>query len=393
MVKSLKITIFVQLMKEILESNIQMVDLLSQYKQIEKEINQAISEVIESTAFINGPQVKEFERNIANYLGVKHAIGCGNGTDALQIALMALDLNEGDEVITTPFTFIATAEVIALLKLQPVFVDVRQEDFLIDPDKIEAAITPKTKVIIPVHLFGQSGNLEAVQRIAKKHNLFLIEDNAQAIGGYAKVDGNMVRNGAVGDISCTSFFPSKNLGCYGDGGAIFTNNDELAAKIRMITNHGSKIKYYHEIVGVNSRLDSIQAAILNVKLKYLDQYCEKRLSAALYYNDQLEDERLIKTPLISDYSTHVFHQYTLVLDQSIDRDMLIEKMKEDGVPMMVYYPVPLHLQKAFEQKVKLENSEALSKRVVSLPIHTELSIDQQNYIVDSLFKNIVLCIK
>lgn len=380
-------------MKEILESNIQMVDLLSQYKQIEKEINQAISEVIESTAFINGPQVKEFERNIANYLGVKHAIGCGNGTDALQIALMALDLNEGDEVITTPFTFIATAEVIALLKLQPVFVDVRQEDFLIDPDKIEAAITPKTKVIIPVHLFGQSGNLEAVQRIAKKHNLFLIEDNAQAIGGYAKVDGNMVRNGAVGDISCTSFFPSKNLGCYGDGGAIFTNNDELAAKIRMITNHGSKIKYYHEIVGVNSRLDSIQAAILNVKLKYLDQYCEKRLSAALYYNDQLEDERLIKTPLISDYSTHVFHQYTLVLDQSIDRDMLIEKMKEDGVPMMVYYPVPLHLQKAFEQKVKLENSEALSKRVVSLPIHTELSIDQQNYIVDSLFKNIVLCIK
>lgn len=370
--------------------NIQMVDLKSQHQKLEKEINLAIKKVIDDSSFINGAIVKEFANNLSNYLKVKYVIPCGNGTDALQIALMSLDLQPGDEVITSAFTFIATAEVIALLKLKPVFVDVDERNFNILPSEIENNITEKTKVILPVHLFGQSAPMEEILDIAKKHNLFVIEDNAQALGSqYTFRNGSMKFTGTMGDIGTTSFFPSKNLGCYGDGGAIFTDNDELAEKIRMICNHGSKVKYNHTILGVNSRLDSIQASILNVKLKKLDEFNTSRRKAASIYTKALQNLDWIRTPKKENYSTHVFHQYTLQIENG-RRDDLKAYLDQIGIPNMIYYPIPLHEQMVFkEDKTRmLFNAENLSSKVLSLPIHTELTRETINFIVEkiNLFK-------
>lgn len=365
--------------------NIQMVDLKSQFKKIEDEVMKEIKNVIDTTSFINGPAVKEFEGALSEYLGGAKVIGCGNGTDALQIALMALDLKPGDEVITTPFTFVATSEVIALLGLKPVFVDILEEGYLIDPSKIEAAITEKTKVIIPVHLYGQVCDMNNIMDIADKHGISVVEDNAQAIGASYKFRGEWKKSGSIGHIGCTSFFPSKNLGCYGDGGAIITESDELAAKIRMIVNHGSKVKYYHEIIGVNSRLDSIQAAVLKVKLKHLDTYGKARFEAASYYNDLLSDVDNIVTPFAGENSEHVFHQYTLRL-KSGDRNKIVQGMRDFGIPCMIYYPVPLHQQDAYKQEGNLPISEKLSELVFSLPMHTELKKEDQYYIIENLKK-------
>ncbi len=365
-----------------------MVDLKSQYEKIKPEIDLAIQEVIDTTAYINGPSVKNFQQNLETYLGVKHVIPCGNGTDALQIAMMALDLQPGDEVITTTFTFIATAEVIALLRLTPVCVDVDIDTMNISIEAIEKAITPKTKAIVPVHLFGQSANMEAILALAKKHHLFVIEDACQAIGAdYYFSNGSTQKVGTMGDIGCTSFFPSKNLGCYGDGGAIFTNSDELDYKIRGIVNHGMFTRYYHDLVGVNSRLDSIQAAILNVKLKSLDEYAKARNKAASYYNNAFENHPSIIIPTTASYTSHVFHQYTLVT-KNIDRAKLIEFMNEKEIPVMIYYPVPMHKQKAYlDPRYKAGDfpvSEYLSDHVISLPMHTELDEEQLSYITTSL---------
>ena len=325
-----------------------MVDLKGQYKKIKTEIDSEISKVIDSTAFINGPIVKEFQQNLAEYMGCRHVITCGNGTDALQISMMALGLQPGDEVITTPFTFIATVEVVALLGLTPVFVDVCPDTYNIDVTKIEAAITPRTKAIVPVHLFGQCADMERIMEIADKHGLYVIEDACQAIGAEViSRDGSRRKAGTIGTIGCTSFFPSKNLGCYGDGGAIFTNNDDIATRLRGIANHGSFVKYHHDLVGVNSRLDSIQAAILNVKLRYLDSYNTARQKAAATYCQLLSNCAGITLPSIAPFTTHVFHQFTLCLDENIDRTQVQEKLKEAGIPSMVYYPVPIHEQKAF----------------------------------------------
>ncbi len=370
--------------------NIQMVDLKSQHQKLEKEINLAIKKVIDESAFINGAIVKEFTNNLSSHLKVKHVIPCGNGTDALQIALMSLDLQPGDEVITSTFTFIATAEVIALLKLKPVFVDVDERNFNILPSEIENNITEKTKVILPVHLFGQSAPMEEILDISKKHNLFVIEDNAQALGSqYTFKNGSMKFTGTMGDIGTTSFFPSKNLGCYGDGGAIFTDNDELAEKIRMICNHGSKVKYNHTILGVNSRLDSIQAAILNVKLKKLDEFNTSRRRAASIYSKALQNLDWIRTPKKENYSTHVFHQYTLQIENG-RRDDLKACLEQIGIPNMIYYPIPLHKQMVFKEDKarRLINAENLSSKVLSLPIHTELTTETINFIVEkiNLFK-------
>ncbi len=367
---------------------IQMVDLKGQYQKIEKEIDTQVLEVVKSTAYINGPEVKMFQTELEQYLDVKHVIPCANGTDALQVAMMALGLEPGDEVITADFTYVATAEVIALLNLTPVLVDVLPNTFDIDVNAIERAITSKTKAIVPVHLFGQCANMEAINELAKKHNLFVIEDTAQAIGSnYHYSDGTSQKAGTIGTVGCTSFFPSKNLGCYGDGGAIFTNDDVLASKIRKVANHGQSVQYIHDEVGVNSRLDSIQAAILRIKLRHLDEYNEARNIAAKKYDAAFANHPKIVTPERSQYSNHVFHQYTLKL-RDIDRDALRDHLNENSIPCGIYYPIPLHLQKAYldERYTKgdFPVTEDLCKSVISLPMHTELDDEQIEFITSTV---------
>jgi dTDP-4-amino-4,6-dideoxygalactose transaminase len=367
---------------------IQMVDLKQQYQNIKPEIDAAVSEVIESAAFINGPQVQNFATALEKYNEVKHVIPCANGTDALQIALMALDLQPGDEIITPSFTFIATTEVVALLKLTPVFVDVDPKTFCIDASAIAKAITPKTKAIIPVHLYGQAANMEEIMKIAKAHNLYIIEDNAQAIGGdYYFSDGSKKKVGSLGTVNTTSFFPSKNLGGYGDGGAIMTDNDELANKLKMVANHGQSKRYYHDLVGCNSRLDTLQAAVLEVKLKYLDQYIDARRKLADSYDAAFQAHPKIKTPFRAAYCKHVFHQYTLILE-GIDRNKLHAYLADLKIPSMIYYPVPAHRQKMFEQfnssSTELPITDWLIERVISLPMHTEMDEEQINFITSSV---------
>ena len=367
---------------------IQMVDLKSQYQKIKTEIDSSIESVIDSTAFIKGSIVDEFADNLAKFLSVKHVIPCGNGTDALQIAIMSLGLKPSDEIICPSFTFIASAEVIGLLGFRPVFVDVDKDSFNVTAKNIEKAISVKTKAIIPVHLFGQAAPMEEILAIAKKYDLYVIEDTAQAIGAdYTFSDNTKKKLGTIGTIGCTSFFPSKNLGCFGDGGAIFTNDDKLAEKMKMISNHGMKVRYHHEILGVNSRLDSIQAAILNVKLKYLEDYQKARYEAAQIYTNALKGIEGIETPIEVSYSTHVYHQYTLKINNG-RRDGLREFLANNGIPAMIYYPIPLHLQKAFLQIARqgdvMEVSEQLSKTVLSLPMHTELDLEQQSYIIEKI---------
>lgn len=367
-----------------------MVDLKSQYNRIKTEVDQKIAKVIEDTDFINGNEVKLFKKELAEYLEVKHVIPCGNGTDALQIAMMALGLEPGDEVISTDFTFIATVETIALLKLTPVMVDVRPDTFCIDPVCIEKAITSKTKAIMPVHLFGQCADMDRIMEIAEKYNLFVIEDTAQAIGSdFKSSKGWTKKAGTIGHIGCTSFFPSKNLGCYGDGGAIFTNDDFLAEKISSIVNHGMKIRYYHDNIGVNSRLDTIQAAVLRAKLPHLDEYNSARRKAADYYDKAFENCPKISTPARFEKSTHTFHQYTLVL-KGIDRKALQDHLNSKGVSSAVYYPVPLHKQKAFQSfKYKPEDypvTDELCETVLSLPMNTELDNETLKYITESVLE-------
>jgi len=367
--------------------NIQMVDLVSQYQNIKAEIDDAIISVAASAKYIRGPQVQSFQENLANYLDVNHVIACANGTDALQIALMALGLERGDEVIVPAFTYVATAEVIGLLGLKPVMVDVDSSTFNITAVQIEKAITNKTKAIVPVHLYGQSCDMEPIMKLAKKHNLFVIEDNAQAIGSdYSFFDGSTKKTGTLGHIGCTSFFPSKNLGCYGDGGAMFTSDGELANKIRMIANHGQAKKYHHSVIGVNSRLDTIQAAILDIKLKSLDIYSEARNSVAKKYDEAFKCIESIDTPVRDVKSSHVFHQYTLKIKEG-KRDKLQEYLKERNVPSMIYYPIPLYKQKAFESywdNIPLECTEDLCANVLSLPIHTEMGANTQEYIIENV---------
>ena len=363
---------------------IQMVDLKQQYLKIKPEIDTALLNVLDSTMFIGGKQVTDFAVNLSAYLGIKHTIPCANGTDALQIAMMALGLQPGDEIITPSFTYIATTEVMALLRLKPVFVEVDKKTFCIDPSAIKNAITPKTKAIVPVHLYGQTANMEEIMAIANEHNLFVIEDNAQAIGGdYIFKDGTKKKSGTIGTVGCTSFFPSKNLGCYGDGGAMFTNDDVLAGKLKMIANHGQKERYYHEIVGCNSRLDAMQAAILNIKLPLLDKYIEARQKVAAAYDKAFANNPKITTPFRSEYCTHVFHQYTLIL-HDVDRNGLNTFLAENNIPSMIYYPVPAHRQKMFEAfgggDYNLPETDWLTERVISLPIHTELDEEQHSYI-------------
>lgn len=367
-----------------------MVDLKSQYEKIKTEVNAGIQEVIDTTTFIKGGKVNEFQQELEKYLNVKHVIPVGNGTDALQIALMALDLKPGDEVITPTFTFIATAEVVALLGLTPVVVDVDFDTFNISIDSIKKAITPRTKAIVPVHLFGQNADMEAILALAKEHNLYVIEDACQSIGSvYTFSDGRKAQSGCMGDIGCTSFFPSKNLGCYGDGGAIFTNNDELAKKMRTIANHGMSVRYYHDMVGVNSRLDSIQAAVLQVKLKHLDEYTANRQKAAAHYDKAFAGNEKVQIPFRSNASTHVFHQYTLKLN-NVDRSALQQYLAQKDIPAMIYYPVPLHMQKAYQDKRykagDFPTAEKLCACVLSLPMHTELSDEQLEYITRSVLE-------
>ena len=367
---------------------IQMVDLKSQYEKIQTEVDASVLDVIRSTQYINGPEVKNFQKELEEYLDVKHVIPCANGTDALQIAMMALDLKPGDEVITSNFTYVATAEVIALLQLTPVLVDVYADTFDIDIEAMEKAITPKTKAIVPVHLFGQASNMEALMEIAKKHNLFVIEDNAQAIGcDYLFKDGSKQKVGTIGTVGCTSFFPAKNLGCYGDGGAIFTNDDELAIKLRQTANHGQSRQYIHDRVGVNSRLDSIQAAILRIKLRHLDTYSAERNKAASYYDNAFGAHKKVKIPKRATYSNHVFHQYTLQLN-NVNREEIIAFLREKEVPAMIYYPIPLHMQEAYtDSRYKKDDfpvTEKLCATVISLPMQTELSEEQLKYITDSV---------
>ena len=371
-------------------NEIRMVDLKGQYEKIRPEIDKAIHEVIESTAFINGPAVKDFQADMEKYLDVNHVIPCANGTDSLQVAMMALDLKPGDEVITTSFTFIATAEVIALLGLTPVLVDVDEDTFNIDPEAIRKAITPKTKAIVPVHLFGQCADMEQILNIAKEHNLYVIEDTCQAIGAdYTFSDGTVKKAGTMGHMAGMSFFPSKNLGCYGDGGAIFTNDDELAQQMRVVVNHGMVVRYYHDYIGVNSRLDSIQAAVLKVKLKYLDDYIKARQKAAAYYDRAFAGHPKLKIPVKAKNSTHVFHQYTLVT-KDLDRDAMQKFLMDKKVPAMIYYPVPMHMQKAYQDPRYREGdfpiTEYLSKHVISLPMHTELDEEQLEYITSAVLE-------
>jgi UDP-2-acetamido-2-deoxy-ribo-hexuluronate aminotransferase len=367
---------------------IQMVDLKQQYQNIKSEIDAAISQVVESAFFINGPQVQSFATALEKYNKVKHVIPCANGTDALQIALMALDLQPGDEVITPSFTFIATTEVVALLKLKPVFVDVDPKTFCIDPAAIEKAITPKTRAIIPVHLYGQAANMEEIMKIAASHNIYVIEDNAQAIGGdFYFSDGRAKKTGSIGTINTTSFFPSKNLGCYGDGGAIMTNDDVLANKLKMVANHGQSQRYYHDIVGCNSRLDTIQAAVLDVKLKYLDNYIDERRKLADAYDAAFQAHPRIKVPFRAPYCKHVFHQYTLILED-VDRNKLHAYLADRKIPSMIYYPVPAHRQKMFaqfnSQSTELPITDSLTERVISLPMHTEMDQEQVHFITSSI---------
>ncbi|OJY82392.1 MAG: transcriptional regulator [Sphingobacteriales bacterium 40-81] len=371
---------------------IQMVDLQKQYTHIKTDVDAAIHSVLDSCAFINGKPVQDFAVNLAGYLDIKHVIPCANGTDALQIALMALGLQPGDEVITPSFTYIATTEVIALLRLKPVFVEVDPKTFCIDPAAIEKAITGKTKAIVPVHLYGQTANMEEIMKIAGKHNLFVVEDNAQAIGAdFTFSDGTKKKSGTIGTIGCTSFFPSKNLGCYGDGGAIFTNDDKLAVQLKMIANHGQSVKYYHDVVGCNSRLDTLQAAILNVKLKKLDEYIAARQKAAQYYTKAFARNEKIATPFIPSYTNHVFHQYTLVLE-GVDRNGLNTFLAEHNIPSMIYYPVPAHRQKMFASfggnDFNLPVTDWLTQRVISLPIHTELEEEQLAFIASKVLEYI-----
>lgn len=370
---------------------IQMVDLKGQYEPIKEQVNRSIQEVIDNTAFINGPEVHGFQKELEDYLGVKHVIPCANGTDALQIAMMGLGLQPGDEVITADFTFAATVEVIALLQLTPVLVDVNPHSFNIDVEAIKRAITPKTKAIVPVHLFGQVAEMDAIMEIAKEHNLFVIEDNAQGIGAnYTRKDGSKVKTGAIGHVGSTSFFPSKNLGCYGDGGAIFTNDDALAHTIRGIVNHGMYERYHHDVVGVNSRLDSIQAAVLRAKLPHLDTYNARRRASARKYSEKLNNHPKITTPMICDVcDCHVFHQYTLRL-KGVDRDALVKHLNAHDIPCGVYYPIPLHKQKAYADERYNENvfpvTNQLVQEVISLPMHTELDDEQIEYITTKILE-------
>jgi UDP-2-acetamido-2-deoxy-ribo-hexuluronate aminotransferase len=367
---------------------IQMVDLRSQYLHIKAEIDKGIQEVIDSCAFINGPAVAAFQKNLEQYLGVKHVIPCANGTDALQVSMMALGLQPGDEVITSSFTFIATAEVIALLRLTPVLVDVDPDTFNIDPGAVERAITKKTKAIVPVHLFGQAAPMEEIMAIAGEHDLYVIEDNCQAIGAdYLFNDGSGKKAGTIGHIGCTSFFPSKNLGCYGDGGAIFTDDDDLARQLRILVNHGMTVRYYHDLIGVNSRLDSIQAAVLNAKLALLDEYAAKRRAVADFYDTAFRDNPRLKIPVRYPKSNHVFHQYTLVT-RDVDRKALIDQLASREIPAMIYYPVPLQMQKAYVdpryRPGDFPVTEQLCNSVFSLPMHTELDKEQLIHITQAV---------
>ena len=363
---------------------IQMVDLKQQYAKIKPEIDKGIQEVIDAAAFIQGKAVSDFAQALSGYLGVSHVVPCANGTDALQIALMGLGLQPGDEVITPSFTYVATTEVVALLRLRPVFVEVDAKSFCMDPKQLEKAITPKTKAIIPVHLYGNVAPMEEIMEIANRRGVHVVEDNAQAIGAdYRYKDGKTVKAGTIGTIGCTSFFPSKNLGCYGDGGAIFTNDETLASRLKMIANHGQSKRYYHDLVGCNSRLDSIQAAVLNVKLKRLDDYIAARRKAADFYDRAFAGHPKITTPYRAAYGNHVFHQYTLLLE-GVDRDGLNAFLAQSGIPSMIYYPVPAHRQKMFETFGKptddLKITDWLTERVISLPMHTELDEEQLRFI-------------
>lgn len=370
---------------------IQMVDLKTQYQHIKAEVDAAVLEVLESTAFINGKPVQQFADEMSAYLDVKHTIPCANGTDALQIAMMALDLQPGDEVITPSFTYIATTEVVALLRLKPVFVEVDPKTFCIDANALRKAITPKTKAIVPVHLYGHAAPMQEIMDIAHEFGLYVIEDNAQAIGSnYHFADGSVRKTGTIGTIGCTSFFPSKNLGCYGDGGAIFTNDDALADRLRMVANHGQKVRYYHDVVGCNSRLDTLQAAILRIKLRHLDQYIANRRKAADVYDAAFAGHAHITTPYRASYSQHVFHQYTLTLNGYDNvaqvRNGLNAFLAEKQIPSMIYYPVPAHRQQMFAafggNQFQLPVTDWLTDRVISLPMHTELDAGQQQYIID-----------
>jgi len=369
---------------------IQMVDLVSQYHKIKPEVDQALEGVMNSAAFINGPEVQAFKKELAEYLNVKHVIPCANGTDALQIAMMGLGLKPGDEVIAPTFTFVATAEVIALLKLTPVLVDVDPKTMVIDPDAIRKAITPKTKAIVPVHLFGLCANMDEILDIANEHNLYVIEDTAQAIGAdHTLKDGSVKKAGTIGHVGCTSFFPSKNLGCFGDGGAIFTNDDALAEHLAIIVNHGMKVRYYHDEIGVNSRLDAMQAAVLRIKLRKLDEYNAARNKAAEAYNTAFANHPNIVTPVKASYSNHVFHQYTLFI-KNADRNALQKHMMDNGIPAMIYYPVPMHLQSAYQdpryKKGDFAVADVLMEEVISLPMHTELEDDQIELITKTLLE-------
>ena len=370
---------------------IQMVDLKGQYQEIKEQVDSSIQNIIENTSFINGPEVHQFQKDLEEYLGVKHVIPCANGTDALQIAMMGLGLKPGDEVITADFTFAATVEVIALLNLTPVLVDVDKDSFNINVEAIEAAITPKTKAIVPVHLYGQPANMEAILKIAKAHDLYVIEDNAQAIGAnYHLEDGTAKKAGTLGHVGATSFFPSKNLGAYGDGGAIFTNDDDLAHTIRGIVNHGMYERYHHDVVGVNSRLDSFQAAVLRAKLPLLDRYNSARRNSAKLYTQHLSENENVVTPeILGEDDSHVFHQYTIRITNG-KRDELAKVFQENNIPFGIYYPIPLHLQKAYQderyEEQNFVNTNELVKEVISLPMHTELDEEQIEYITSIINK-------
>lgn len=367
---------------------IEMVDLKGQYLNIKEEIDAEIRKVLDSAAFINGPKVNEFARNLEKYTGAGYVIPCANGTDALQIALMALELKPGDEILLPAFTYVATAEVVGLLGLTPVMVDVDYNTYNMTAAHLKAAITPRTKAVVPVHLFGQSCDMSPILELAKEHHLYVVEDNAQAIGAvYTFPDGRKVQTGTMGNIGCTSFFPSKNLGCYGDGGAMMTHDKVLADKLKMIANHGQKIKYHHSVIGCNSRLDTLQAAVLDVKLKYLDAYSQARYKAAQYYTEQLKETEGIITPQEAPNSTHVYHQYTLKVKDG-KRDTLKKYLEEAGIPAMIYYPLPLQEQQAFRDIAKagtpLDTSKELAGSVLSLPVHTEMDAGTQDYIISKV---------
>lgn len=367
---------------------IQMTDLVSQYQRLKTEIDESIAAVLDNASFINGPQVARFSQELAEYMGVKHVIPCANGTDALQIAMMALDLPKGSEVITPGFSYAAVAEVCGLLGLKPVFADVNLHTFNIETEGLEKLITDKTSAIVPVHLFGQSADMSKISSIAKRYKLRVIEDNAQAIGAHCTINGEKTMTGTVGDISTISFFPSKNLGCYGDGGAICTNDDLLADKVRMIANHGQKKKYHHEIIGINSRLDTIQAAILSVKLRHLDNFNIERRLVAAKYDSAFSELDGVQTPFVEPGFDHVYHQFTLLLDENIDRARVAEQLKFAGIPSMIYYPMPLYRQTAYKQDIRLKNCEELCSRVLSLPMGTDMDDAQIEHIIKTLIETI-----